>query len=448
MSSPDWLRTALGEECSAPACYTVASPAGERTVAYVSFRGIEIAADGSDRAAALAALRAKIEARAELLRSAPEIASAEEVNYVSEPGVDGRAIRRFVRPMARERAAIELELGVEAALIFKDESTGNFCVAMRGVGGRVEFLRVGEPVHGDDEHVARPLPVPGRTPERAAEHRLRADKVRRVRALLRCPLTGCELEERDGGLFSPTADRLFPFVDGKPVLAVAPDYDASPVARPESKNTYGQQVLSLIERHRTGWVLDCGSGSPSRGFYNVVHLDLFAFPEVDVVTDGQKLPFADETFDAVLSEAVLEHVPDPDAYLREVARVMKPGAIVRLDVPFLFPYHGYPDHYFNMTRSGLRTIVERHGLDVVSIEVGEHQVPAVSLSLLLNEYANGTTDVRKRAELLATTIGEAILTLAHGMAPPFDGLSRAAMDKIAAGFGCIARKREAWPRPT
>lgn len=42
--------------------------------------------------------------------------------------------------------------------------------------------------------------------------------------------------------------------------------------------------------------------------------------------DAQKLPYADSTFDGVYMVAVLGEIPDPDAALREVARVLKPGA--------------------------------------------------------------------------------------------------------------------------
>jgi arsenite methyltransferase len=52
-----------------------------------------------------------------------------------------------------------------------------------------------------------------------------------------------------------------------------------------------------------------------------------AGPQVGFVrADAQQLPFRDETFDAALSIAMLQLIPNPSVALAEMARVLRPGA--------------------------------------------------------------------------------------------------------------------------
>jgi SAM-dependent methyltransferase len=54
------------------------------------------------------------------------------------------------------------------------------------------------------------------------------------------------------------------------------------------------------------------------------------------VADGQALPFRDDSFDLLLSHAVIEHVADAPRYLRECARVLRPGGWMYLSTaPYL-----------------------------------------------------------------------------------------------------------------
>ena len=51
------------------------------------------------------------------------------------------------------------------------------------------------------------------------------------------------------------------------------------------------------------------------------------------VADGQRLPFADASFDRIICTETLEHVADAQLALREMARVLKPGGRVAVSVP-------------------------------------------------------------------------------------------------------------------
>lgn len=49
--------------------------------------------------------------------------------------------------------------------------------------------------------------------------------------------------------------------------------------------------------------------------------------------DGGVLPFADHSFDMVVSFQVIEHISEPQTYLREIARVLRPNGVALLTTP-------------------------------------------------------------------------------------------------------------------
>jgi ubiquinone/menaquinone biosynthesis C-methylase UbiE len=61
-----------------------------------------------------------------------------------------------------------------------------------------------------------------------------------------------------------------------------------------------------------------------------------------VTQDAYTLPFADDSFDGVLLNEVMEHVADQDATLREVRRVLRDGGVVVVFSPNRwFPFEGH-----------------------------------------------------------------------------------------------------------
>lgn len=76
----------------------------------------------------------------------------------------------------------------------------------------------------------------------------------------------------------------------------------------------------------------------------------------DIVGDIHALPFADNSQEALICIAVLEHVKHPFKAVDEMYRVLKPGGHCFVYVPFLFYYHpmkGYYDDYWRFTYDGL-----------------------------------------------------------------------------------------------
>lgn len=148
---------------------------------------------------------------------------------------------------------------------------------------------------------------------------------------------------------------------------------------PDATHPYGTLARELIDSNHL--VLDFGAGiqSPDRLRNHVVNLDAIHFPWTDVVCTRSTLPFHDAVFDAVVSQAVFEHVADPFQSAREIFRILKPGGTVLIDTAFMQPFHGDPDHYFNMTLSGLKRVMS--DFEVIKSGVQPWQTPHWGLKM-------------------------------------------------------------------
>lgn len=80
-----------------------------------------------------------------------------------------------------------------------------------------------------------------------------------------------------------------------------------------------------------------------------------------------EIPKPDATYDAILCNAVLEHVPDPEGSMREFHRLLRKDGCVVIAVPFLQPFHPTPFDYRRYTRTGIEQLAERTGFNVVQI---------------------------------------------------------------------------------
>jgi SAM-dependent methyltransferase len=56
-----------------------------------------------------------------------------------------------------------------------------------------------------------------------------------------------------------------------------------------------------------------------------------------VVGDALRLPYADETFDCVIASEILEHIPQDDAAIAELIRILKVGGTLAVSVPRWLP---------------------------------------------------------------------------------------------------------------
>jgi SAM-dependent methyltransferase len=136
-------------------------------------------------------------------------------------------------------------------------------------------------------------------------------------------------------------------------------------------------AVTRYSKSLSGVLLDVGCGTkPYRSLFVVdeyIGLDIDSertrkLGIADKFYDGKAFPFQDQEFDAILCNQVLEHVFNPDEFLAEINRVMKPSAKMLMTVPFVWDEHEQPYDYARYSSYGLKALLERNGFRVLQHE--------------------------------------------------------------------------------
>jgi SAM-dependent methyltransferase len=120
-------------------------------------------------------------------------------------------------------------------------------------------------------------------------------------------------------------------------------------------------------------------GSPPLGA-RLFCVDIKALPGVDIVADAHDLHMIDDhSVDCVLAVGVLLHCRNPDKVMSEFHRVLKPGGVLFIAVPFISPHPGYAPVFQFFSMEGL----EARCADFEKIDCGFNRGPASTMSYLL-----------------------------------------------------------------
>lgn len=186
-----------------------------------------------------------------------------------------------------------------------------------------------------------------------------------------------------------------------------------------------EDMYPLVEKYVAGRTLDMGAGRLAWRDLLTRHAETYIsgdlameHPELDLLFDVTKpLPFADKSFDTVFCCSVLEHVRDPWNALKEMWRILAPGGVAIVSLPFIFYLHGQPNDYYRFTQYGAVYLAEeaRFVVEEVILSGGLFHfifnAPSILLSCVLSALRLeaiipfATSAVRRIARLLDKGFG-------------------------------------------
>jgi SAM-dependent methyltransferase len=131
----------------------------------------------------------------------------------------------------------------------------------------------------------------------------------------------------------------------------------------------------------------------------VVESDVYFSSRNNLIADGHDLPFVNESFDAVVIQAVLEHVIDPYRCINEAYRVLKVDGLIYAETPFMYPVHLGPYDFTRFSLTGHRRLLRKF----IEIDSGVASGPGQALALSIRSFVlSASTSVFVQA--FATTI--------------------------------------------
>jgi SAM-dependent methyltransferase len=114
-----------------------------------------------------------------------------------------------------------------------------------------------------------------------------------------------------------------------------------------SSNNFNLLEREIKENNESPVILIIGGATLGSGMSNfmksnkatIIESDVAFGPNTNFIFDAHDIPFKNKTFDAVIIQAVLEHVLDPVRCVSEIYRVLKDEGLVYSDTPFMQQVH-------------------------------------------------------------------------------------------------------------
>ena len=157
---------------------------------------------------------------------------------------------------------------------------------------------------------------------------------------------------------------FFSAFSGKQVISHAQKFIVKNVYADHNKSRRVRDELRrLLDEYDGMAILNLGSGE-TRLHPSIINLDVEAGPFVDIVASADNVPLDNLSVDLVISQEMLEHVPNTSNVMNEIYRILRPNGTLYLQVPWVIGYHGCPGDYWRFSVDGIKALVEDSGLSV------------------------------------------------------------------------------------
>lgn len=143
------------------------------------------------------------------------------------------------------------------------------------------------------------------------------------------------------------------------------------------ENIVRNRLSEAAPRYLRGRMLDIGCGDKPYKDMLSPHLTEYvgldhagtqhSSAAIDMLGTACDIPAGDGSFDCALCTAVLEHLEEPEAAIRECRRVLKPGGAAVYTVPFIWHLHEEPRDFYRYTKHGLRYLFEKSGFEIAEL---------------------------------------------------------------------------------
>jgi ubiquinone/menaquinone biosynthesis C-methylase UbiE len=141
---------------------------------------------------------------------------------------------------------------------------------------------------------------------------------------------------------------------------------------------HDQNLKTFAEKYISGSLIDIGCGiKPYKAM--LAHLvsehvgvdHEITFHEksnIDLFGTAYEIPVANERFNSAICTAVLEHLEEPEAALKECYRVLKKGGVAVYSMPFIWHLHEEPRDFYRYSKYGLKYLFEKAGFEILELK--------------------------------------------------------------------------------